>query len=77
MDFEYEPDPLDVASRLEAAERDACVAAARNQPAMQATGFCREPRCQAPLPEKQLFCGEECRDYYEKTQRMKRITGKA
>ena len=76
MEFEFEADPLDVAARLESAERDACVKAAMNQPAMQATGFCREPGCRALLPEGQLFCGEECRDFWEKTQRMKRIQGK-
>lgn len=76
MDFERETDPLNIAAAMEMRERDACVKAAMNHPAMRATGFCREPGCQAKLPVGQLFCGEECRDYYEKTERMKRITGK-
>lgn len=74
--IERETDVLDAAASLEARERDACVKAAMNQPAMQATGRCREPGCQAKLPKGQLFCGEECRDFWEKTQRMKRINGK-
>lgn len=76
MEFERAADVLDNASNLEAAERDACVAAARNHPMMQATGFCREPSCQEELPMGQLFCGPACRDLYEKQQRMMRITGK-
>lgn len=76
MEFERETDPLDIATTMETREREACVAAARKQPAMQATGFCREPACGEELPEGQLFCGEECRDYFEKVQRMKRIQGK-
>lgn len=76
MAFEFEPDVLDQASNLESAERDACVKAAMNQPAMQATGRCREPGCQEELPEGQLFCGPKCRDLYEQQQRMKRIQGK-
>jgi hypothetical protein len=76
MEFERESDPLDIATTMETRERDACVKAAMNRPAMQATGFCREPKCHAVLPEGQLFCGEECRDYFEKVQRMKRIQGK-
>lgn len=76
MEFERAPDVLDNASNLETRERDACVAAARNHPMMQATGFCRETGCQEELPLGQLFCGTVCRDLYEKQQRMKRITGK-
>lgn len=76
MESEFEPDVLDQASNLESAERDACIAAARNQPMMQATGFCRETGCQEELPMGQLFCGPVCRDLYEKQQRMMRITGK-
>lgn len=76
MEFEFHPDPLDVASTLEAAERDAGVKAARSKPCLIATGFCFDPGCQAPLPPGQLFCGAECRDYFEKQQRMQRIQGK-
>lgn len=76
MDFEHEPDPLDVASRLEAAEREACVAAQRAKPGLVATGVCLDPGCRAKLPKGQLFCGPECRDYYERQQRMQRIQGK-
>lgn len=77
MEFEHAPDALDNASNLEAAERDACVAAQRAKPGLVATGRCLDPGCEAKLPPGQLFCGKECRDYYEKTERMKRITGKA
>lgn len=74
--FERETDPLDIAVVMETRERDACVAAQRAKPAMQATGFCHDPGCLAPLPMGQHFCGEECRDFYEKTQRIKRIQGR-
>lgn len=67
---------FDQAQELEAAERDACVAAQRAKPGLAATGFCRDPGCGAPLPKGQLFCGKECRDYFEKLQRMKDILGK-
>lgn len=77
MEFERAPDVLDNASNLEAAERDACVAAQLAKPTMKANGFCHDPGCFAPLPKGQMFCGEECRDYFEKVQRMKRIQGKA
>ncbi len=76
FELERETDPLDIATAMETRERDACVKAAMNQPAMQATGRCREPGCQAKLPKGQLFCGKECRDHFEKVQRMKLITGK-
>lgn len=76
MEFEFSPDVLDQASALESAERDACVAAQRAKPGLKATGFCLDPGCFAPLPKGQHFCGDECRDYYEKTERMKRIQGK-
>lgn len=77
MEFEHAPDVLDNASNLEAAERDACVAAQLAKPGLKATGHCLDPGCVAPLPKGQLFCGKECRDYYEKQERMKRIQGKA
>jgi hypothetical protein len=67
---------FDRAQELEAAERDSCIAQQRAKPAMQATGFCLDPACGAPLPDGQLFCGAECRDFYEKQERMKLITGK-
>lgn len=67
---------FDQAQELETAERDACVAAQRAKPGLVATGFCLDPGCRAPLPEGQLFCGKECRDYFEKEQRMQRIQGK-
>jgi predicted nucleic acid-binding Zn ribbon protein len=76
MEFEREKDMLDIASGIETAERDACVARACNQPKMQATGFCRDQSCGAPLPPGQLFCGTECRDFFEKKERMRRIQGK-
>ncbi|MDA8257956.1 MAG: hypothetical protein M0Z99_20415 [Betaproteobacteria bacterium] len=76
MEMEHEPDVLDRASNLESAERDACVAAQRAKPAMKATGYCLDPGCFAPLPKGQLFCGDECRDFYEKQERMNRITGR-
>lgn len=69
-------DVYDRAQQLDEADRAACVAAQRAKPSMKATGFCHDPGCFAPLPKGQLFCGEECRDYYEKTERMKRIQGK-
>lgn len=77
MEFERAPDVLDNASNLEAAERDACVAAQLARPGLKATGFCLDPGCGAPQPPGQLFCGKECRDYFEKEQRMKRIQGTA
>lgn len=69
------PDIYDQAQQLDDAERDACVAKQRAKPAMKATGSCLDPGCRAPLPEGQLFCGRECRDFYEKEERMKRIQG--
>lgn len=69
------PDIYDRAQKLDADEREACVAAQRAKPGMKATGFCQDPGCFAPLPKGQMFCGDECRDYYEKQERMKRITG--
>ena len=69
-------DVYDRAQQLDGAERDACVAAQRAKPKLKATGYCLDPGCFSPLPKGQLFCGEECRDYYEKQERMKRIQGK-
>lgn len=77
MEFDRETDVLDIAGKIEMAERDACVERARNKPAMQATGVCLDQHCAEPLPDGQLFCGPECRDFYEKQQRMKRIQGQA
>jgi hypothetical protein len=67
MEFEFEADPLDVASRLEAAEREACVAAARNRPSMPAVCACYN--CGEPLRPGLLFCDADCRDDYEKRQK--------
>lgn len=69
-------DIYDQAQQLDEAERDACVADQLAKPCMKATGFCHDPGCFAPLPKGQLFCGTECRDYFEKQERMKRIQGK-
>lgn len=69
-------DIYDQAQQLDEAERDACVAAQRSKPGLKATGYCLDPGCFAPLPKGQLFCGEECRDFYEKQERMARIQGK-
>lgn len=69
-------DIYDQAQQLDEAERDACVAAQRAKPALKPTGYCLDPGCFAPLPKWQLFCGEECRDFYEREARMKRIQGK-
>lgn len=69
-------DIYDRAQQLDEAEREACVAAQRAKPGLAATGFCRDPGCHKPLPEGQLFCGAECRDYFEKQQRMQQIQGK-
>ncbi|MHB1053512.1 MAG: hypothetical protein ACYCZT_10645 [Thiobacillus sp.] len=70
------PDIYDQAQKLDGAERDACVAIQLAKPGMKATGFCHDPGCGAPLPKGQMFCGKECRDYYEKQERMNRIQGK-
>lgn len=67
---------FDLAQQLEEAERDACVAAQRSKPGLQATGFCLDPGCRTPLPEGQFFCGKECRDFFEQEERMKMIQGK-
>ena len=64
MEFEYQPDPLDVASSLEAAERDACVMKQRAKPTMQAVGHCYN--CGEGLRAGMLFCDKDCRDDYEK-----------
>lgn len=69
-------DVYDRAQQLDEAEREACVAAQRAKPGLTATGFCLDPGCHKPLPKGQLFCGTECRDYFEKQQRMKRIQGR-
>lgn len=66
---------FDQAQELEAAEREACLARQRAKPGLVATGYCLDPGCFAPLPKGQLFCGEECRDFFEKQERMRRITG--
>lgn len=69
-------DEFDRATEIEEAEREACVARAMNKPGMQPTGCCRN--CGAKLENDWLFCpGGECRDDFEKQQRMKRIRGKA
>lgn len=68
---------FDQAQQLEEAERDACVAKQLAKPGLKATGVCLDPGCRAPLPEGQFFCGKECRDYFEKHQRMKEILGTA
>lgn len=69
-------DIYDKAQQLDEAERDACVALQLAKPRLKATGFCLDPACFAPLPKGQLFCGDECRDYFEKQERMNRILGK-
>ena len=66
---------FDQAQALEAAERDACVARQRATPGLRASGYCLDPGCRAALPEGQLFCGPECRDFYEREQRMRTIRG--
>lgn len=76
MDLERETDVLDAAASLETREREACVAAQLAKPGLKATGYCLDPGCFAPLPKGQHFCGKECRDYYEKHERMQRIQGK-
>ncbi|MDA8258337.1 MAG: hypothetical protein M0Z99_22365 [Betaproteobacteria bacterium] len=68
-------DVYDRAQQLDEAEREACVAKQRATPGLKATGYCLDPGCFKPLPKGQLFCGEECRDFYEKQERMRRITG--
>lgn len=68
-------DEYDRATEIEEAEREACVARAMNRPGMQPTGCCYN--CGEPLEKDLLFCaGGECRDDYEKQQRMKTIKGK-
>lgn len=63
-------DEFDRATAIEEAEREACVARARNQPAMPPTGFCHN--CEEPLEGDLLFCpGGECRDDYEKRMRKR------
>lgn len=69
-------DIYDRAQQLDEAEREACVAAQLAKPGLKSTGYCLDPGCFAPLPKGQLFCGEECRDYYEKQERLERIQGK-
>ena len=69
-------DIYDKAQQLDEAEREACVAKQLAKPGLKATGYCLDPGCFAPLPKGQLFCGTECRDYYEKQERMKQILGK-
>lgn len=69
-------DVYDRAQQLDEAERTACEAAQRAKPGLKATGYCLDPGCFAPLPKGQLFCGQECRDFYEKEQRMRAIQGK-
>lgn len=64
MEFEFEADVLDLASNLESAERDACVAAARNRPSMPAVGACYN--CGEKIGNGLLFCETACRDDYEK-----------
>jgi hypothetical protein len=67
MEFEREPDVLDQAAALAQAETDACVAAARNHPAMPAVGACYN--CSEPLRPGLLFCDRDCRDDFEKRHR--------
>ncbi len=64
MGFEFEADPLDVASRLESSEREACLAAARNRPVMPAVGACYN--CGEEIDPGLVFCDRDCRDDYEK-----------
>lgn len=56
-------DDFDRASALEEAEREACVARARNKPGMVACGYCYN--CNEPLAQGRLFCDVDCRDDYE------------
>lgn len=64
MEFEFESDVLDQASNLEAAEREACLARARNHPSMPAVCACYN--CGEELAPGLLFCDKDCRDDYEK-----------
>jgi hypothetical protein len=57
-------DQFDRATALEEAERDACVARARNKPTMPAVCACYN--CNEALAPGMLFCDKDCRDDFEK-----------
>jgi hypothetical protein len=60
-------DQFDRAQQLEEADRERCLAAARNRPSLPACGCCYN--CNQPLPAGNLFCERDCRDDYEKRHR--------
>lgn len=67
------PDDFDRASRLEEAERAACVAVQRAKRGMKACGACHY--CGEDVATGVLFCDAGCRDDYEVEQRMRTIRG--
>jgi len=65
---------IDRAQENEQRDRALCLAAARNAPSLPATGAGHW--CEASVPEGAHFCDCDCREMFEKTQRMERINGK-
>jgi hypothetical protein len=60
-------DPLDFVSELEERERVAC--AAFRHPVPPRRTKCNGPGCEEPLLPGTSFCGHDCRDAYEATER--------
>lgn len=68
-------DEIDRAQEREEQHREAALAKAKGKGKLKATGFCYY--CDSDVPKGHTFCGAECRDDYEKEQRMMQINGKA
>jgi hypothetical protein len=91
-DFERLPDESDMATVREGQFLAAALEQASKTQHVQPTGFCLDPNCgERFLSDKQIkayrktgfpndakrFCGTDCRDGWERYQRMKKITGGA
>jgi hypothetical protein len=68
-------DVSDAATRQEEMMRDlSLLRAARHEPALPDTGECYW--CSDGVPPGHRFCDKECRDMFEKAQRIAKINGK-
>ena len=66
------PDPIDFAADLAERERQASLTV--RKPTLARTGYCHA--CGEPLLPAAIFCDAECREQYERMQRLARINGR-
>lgn len=67
-------DDIDKAQELEQKHREAALSRAKGKQRLKATGFCYY--CNSDVLKGYTFCDAECRDDYEKEQRLLKLSGK-